>query len=152
MVVPHVSLTAETTEDEAQGLLAQLNAQRAGGGLADRMGIAFTGIGFDWMSATVPVAGNMQPMGLFHGGGHVVLAESLASMHAFLTSGGKNVVGVDLNATHLRAMRGELVTGRAEVLHRGRTLMSHEVRMTDEEGRLLSIVRITNMILASKAQ
>ncbi len=151
MVVPHASLTEETTEAEALGMLEQINAGGAGGGLANRMGIVFTGIGYDWMSATVPVEGNTQPMGLFHGGGHVVLAESLASMHSFLTSGGKNVGGVDLNATHLRAMRGELVTGRAEVLHRGRTLMSHEVRMTDEEGRLLSIVRITNMILASKA-
>ena len=62
-----------------------------------------------------------------------------------------NVYGVDLNATHLRATRGGIVTGRAEVLHRGRTLLSHEVRMTDEEDRLLSIVRITNMVLASKA-
>ncbi|EKU47965.1 MULTISPECIES: PaaI family thioesterase [Brevibacterium] len=151
MVVPHASLTEDTTEAEALGMLEQINSGGAGGGLANRMGIEFTGIGFDWMTATVPVEGNTQPMGLFHGGGHVVLAESLASMHSFLTSGGKNVVGVDLNATHLRATRGGIVTGRAEVLHRGRTLLSHEVRMTDEEDRLLSIVRITNMVLASKA-
>ena len=140
MVVPHASLTEDTTEAEALGMLEQINSGGAGGGLANRMGIEFTGIGFDWMTATVPVEGNTQPMGLFHGGGHVVLAESLASMHSFLT-----------NATHLRATRGGIVTGRAEVLHRGRTLLSHEVRMTDEEDRLLSIVRITNMVLASKA-
>ena len=147
MFRPEVSLTAETTEEQRAQLLAQLNAPGARGALAEKMGIDFTAVAHDHVEARVAVEGNTQPMGLFHGGGHVVLAESLASMHSFLLSGGRNVVGVDLNATHLRAAREGTVTGTASVLHQGRTIMSHEVRMTDEAGRLLSIVRITNMIL-----
>ena len=150
MFRPDTSLTAETTEGQCRQLLGQLNAPDAVGDLAAKMGIEFTELTHDHVTGTVPVAGNTQPMGLFHGGGHVVLAESLASMHSFLISGGKNVVGVDLNATHLRAARDGTVTGRAEVLHQGRTIVSHEVKMTDAAGRLLSIVRITNMILKTE--
>ncbi|GAA1867391.1 PaaI family thioesterase [Brevibacterium marinum] len=150
MFRPGASLTAQTTDDECRTLLSQLNGPQAGGELADKMGIEFVDLAPGHVSATAPVSGNTQPMGLFHGGGHVVLAESLASMHSFLISGGKNVVGVDLNATHLRAAREGVVTGRAEVLHQGRTIVSHEVKMTDEAGRLLSIVRITNMILRTE--
>lgn len=150
MFRPEASLTAQTTEDQRGVLLGQLNAPDSAGSLAAKMGIEFTELSADHATATAPVEGNTQPMGLFHGGGHVVLAESLASMHSFLISGGKNVVGVDLNATHLRAAREGTVTGRAEVLHQGRTIVSHEVKMTDEADRLLSIVRITNMILKTE--
>lgn len=149
MLRPDVSLTAETPPEAVELLLTQLRSPEAGGELAGKMGIDFVELAHDHLTGSVPVGGNRQPMGLFHGGGHVVLAESLASMHSYLLSGGKNVVGVDLNATHLRAVRDGVVTGRAEVLHQGRTIVSHEVRMTDEAGRLLSIVRITNMILGT---
>ncbi|MDN6124177.1 MAG: hotdog fold thioesterase [Brevibacterium sp.] len=150
MFRPNASLTAQTTEDQCQKLLDQLNGTEAVGDLAAKMGIEFADLTYDHVSGTAPVEGNTQPMGRFHGGGHVVLAESLASMHSFLIAGGKNVVGVDLNATHLRAAREGTVTGRAEVLHQGRTIVSHEVKMTDDAGRLLSIVRITNMILKTE--
>lgn len=150
MFRPGSSLTAQTTPEQADELLSQLNNPEAGGALAAKMGIEFTDLAHAHVTGSAPVEGNTQPMGLFHGGGHVVLAESLASMHSFLISGGKNVVGVDLNATHLRAAREGTVTGRAEVLHQGRTIVSHEVKMTDDAGRLLSIVRITNMILKTE--
>ena len=74
------------------------------------------------------------------------MAESLASMHAFARNDGQPVVGVDLNATHVRAAREGTVHGRAEVIHAGRTIINHEVRMTNDEGKLLSIVRITNFL------
>ncbi|AOP53873.1 MAG: PaaI family thioesterase [Brevibacterium aurantiacum] len=150
MFIPTASLSAHTTEDQCREMLGQLNSPEAVGALAAKMGIEFTELSHDHVTGAVPVTDNTQPMGLFHGGGHVVLAESLASMHSFLISGGKNVVGVDLNATHLRAARDGTVTGRAEVLHQGRTIVSHEVKMTDAAGRLLSIVRITNMILKTE--
>ncbi|WP_181273494.1 PaaI family thioesterase [Brevibacterium oceani] len=150
MFRPQVSLTDDATEDQCATLLTQLNGPGARGALAERMGIKFVSLTPEQVVGSVAVEGNTQPMGLFHGGGHVVLAESLASMHSFLISGGKNVVGVDLNATHLRAAREGTVTGTASVLHQGRTIVSHEVRMTDEAGRLLSIVRITNMILKTE--
>ena len=150
MLRPGSPLTAQTTPEQCEELLIQLSGPDASGALATKMGIEFTELDHAHVTGTAPVEGNTQPMGLYHGGGHVVLAESLASMHSFLISGGKNVVGVDLNATHLRTARQGTVTGRAEVLHQGRTIMSHEVKMTDDAGRLLSIVRITNMILKTE--
>ena len=150
MLRPDTSLTSDTPAERVDQLLKQLRSPGAGGALAEKMGIEFVALGHDHLVGTVPIEGNTQPMGLFHGGGHVVLAESLASMHSYLLAGGKSVVGVDLNATHLRAAREGVVTGRAEMLHQGRTIVSHEVRMTDATGRLLSIVRITNMVLKTE--
>src|SRR5699024_2374064 len=139
MLRPDISLTSDTQADRVDRLLEQLRSPEAGDALAEKMGSEFVEIGHDQRARPVPVAGYTQPMGLFHGGGHVVLAESLASMHSYLLAGGKSVVGVDLNATHLRAAREGVVTGHAEVLHQGRTIVSHEVKMTDATGRLLSI-------------
>lgn len=132
--------------------LMEYNRGRTPGTLVERCGIEFLDMGYDWFEARMPVDGNRQPAGLFHGGAHVVLAETLGSMHSYLLANGHDVVGVDLNATHLRPIREGWVHGRAEVLHHGRTLISHEVRMTDEDGRLLSIVRITNFVLAQRAR
>ncbi|WP_349827942.1 PaaI family thioesterase [Brevibacterium litoralis] len=132
--------------------LLEFNTSRMDGTLMEKCGIEFLDMGYDFVEARMPVEGNRQPAGLLHGGAHVVMAETLGSMHGFLLADGRNVVGVDLNATHLRAAREGWVYGRAEVLHHGRSVMSHEVKMTNEDGKLLSIVRITNMVLASKAK
>src|SRR5699024_7354980 len=122
MLHTDLSLTSDTPADRVDRLLEQLRSPHTGGALAEKMAIEFIECGHDQQVGTVPVSGNTQPMGLFHGGVHVVLAESLASMHSYLLAGGKSVVGVDLNATHLRAAREGVVTGRAEVLHQGRTI------------------------------
>lgn len=119
------------------------------GTLVAKMGITITGIGWDWIEGECPVEGNLQPAGLFHGGGHVVIAETLGSSHAAVRSGA-GVVGVDLNATHLRSITEGTVYARAQVLHAGRRLFSHEVRMTDADDRLLSIVRISNMVVSAR--
>lgn len=141
-------LTPDFTDDQAREYLKKY-AQFGTATLMHRTGMTITDVGWDFVAGQMPVAGNLQPAGLFHGGAHVVLAESLASMHAFARNNGRGVVGVDLNATHVRAIREGTVYGRAEVVHAGRTIMSHEVRMTNADGKLLSIVRITNMVLDS---
>lgn len=118
------------------------------GTLVSKMGIVFTHMGTDSMVATMPVAGNTQVTGLLHGGAHVVLAETLGSFAAAFHAGaGRQVVGIEINATHHRGIASGLVTGTATPIHLGRTLASHEVVMTDEQGRRLSTCRITNMIL-----
>ena len=138
-------LTPDMTPEEFDAVLEKVG-QIGEDTIMKRTGMELTKIGFDFAEGTMPVAGNLQPMGLFHGGGHVVLAESLASMHAFARNDGQPVVGVDLNATPVRAAREGTVHGRAEVIHAGRTIINHEVRMTNDEGKLLSIVRITNFL------
>lgn len=138
-------LASGLSTDEYADILAGF-ADFADDTLMKSMGMELDELGYDFLTGVVPVEGNRQPAGLFHGGGHVALAETLASLHSFLRSG-TNVVGVDLNATHIKAARNGRVFGRAEVIHAGRTIISHEVRMTNDSGDLLSIVRITNLVL-----
>jgi 1,4-dihydroxy-2-naphthoyl-CoA hydrolase len=111
-------------------------------------------MGFEWIEFTaqrcigrMPVAGNTQPVGLFHGGAYVVLGESLGSMHANWHAGpGRLAVGVDINATHTRSARSGFVTGVCTPIHLGRTVAVHEIVVSDDQGRRCSTVRITNMI------
>lgn len=115
--------------------------------LAAKMGLRFTHLSVDLVTATMPVAGNEQNAGLFHGGAHLVIAETLGSIAAMLHADGKPVVGIEIGATHHRGVRSGTVTGTCTPIHLGGTLTTHEIVMTDEQGRRLSTARITNMIL-----
>ncbi len=115
------------------------------GGLSDRMGLEFTEFTRERAVATMPVAGNTQPVGFMHGGAYVVLGESLGSTHANLVAPeGKIAVGVDVNATHTSSATKGIVTGVCTPRHVGKTMAVHEIVITDEDGRLCSTVRITN--------
>lgn len=117
------------------------------GTLVERMGIIILEASAERLVATMPVAGNTQPVGLLHGGAHLVLAETLGSIGASLHAGpGARAVGIEINATHTGAITAGVVTGTATALHLGRTLATYEVVMTDEAGRRLSTARITNLI------
>ena len=97
--------------------------------------------------ATMPVEGNTQPFGLLHGGASVALAESLGSYGAAIHAGpGKAIVGLDINATHHRAGKAGLVTAVATAIALGRTIVSYEVIISDEESERLCTARITCMI------
>lgn len=122
-------------------------ARRGMGALAEKMGIEFTEFSVERSVATMPVEGNTQPVGLLHGGAYVVLGESLGSMSANLAAGaGKLAVGVDINATHTRSATSGVVTGVCTPIHLGRSVMVHEIVVTDDQGRRCSTIRITNMI------
>lgn len=119
--------------------------ERGLGALAERMGIVITEFNEDRAVATMPVAGNTQPLGLLHGGAYVVLGESLGSMHAnYVAPEGFIAVGVDINATHTASATTGVVTGECTIVHRGRSLAVHEIVIRDERGRRCSTVRITN--------
>lgn len=121
--------------------------QRGVGELAERMGFEWVEITPERAVARMPVEGNRQPVGLMHGGAYVVLGESLGSMHAnYLAGPGRLAVGVDINATHTRSTRSGYVTGVCTPVHVGRTLTVHEIVVSDDEGRRVSTVRITNLI------
>lgn len=120
---------------------------RGAGELAEKMGIEIVALSAEHAVATMPVDGNRQPVGILHGGAHVVLAESLGSMAASVHAGpGRIAMGIELNASHSRAASSGVVTGTCTAIHLGRTLTTHEIVMTDEEGRRLSTVRITNIL------
>jgi uncharacterized protein (TIGR00369 family) len=115
--------------------------------LIDRMGIAFVEMAPERVVATMPVAGNTQVAGVLHGGASCVLAETLGSVGAFLhVWPGGIALGTDINATHHRSTRSGIVTGVATAISLGRTLCSHEVVISDEEGRRLCTARITNYV------
>ncbi|MGN6326239.1 PaaI family thioesterase [Pseudolysinimonas sp.] len=118
-----------------------------GGELTRRMGIELLEVSAEYSVATMPVEGNRQVVGLLHGGAHVVLGESLGSISSAIHAGpGRYAVGIEINASHSRSVTSGLVTGTCRALVLGRTLCTHEIVMTDEEGRRLSTVRITNML------
>ena len=117
------------------------------GALAERMGIDLIELSAERAVATMPVEGNTQPIGLLHGGAHVVLAESLGSFAANVHAHPWGyAVGIELNASHHGSISEGLVTGTCTAVKLGKTLTTHEIKMTDEQGRLLSTVRITNYL------
>ena len=117
------------------------------------LGIEITEIGEDFVRGRMPVdQRTRQPYGLLHGGASVVLAESLGSIGAGLVvaGSGARVVGLDINANHLRAVRYGWVTGTARPLHIGRTTQVWEIRLENDAGELSCIARLT-MAVVQKA-
>ena len=118
-----------------------------GGALAQKMEIDFVELSAEHSIARMPVAGNTQVIGLLHGGAHVVLGESLGSISSAIHAGpGRYAVGIEINATHSRSVTEGMVTGTCTALVLGRTLCTHEIVITDDEGRRLSTVRMTNLL------
>lgn len=112
------------------------------------LGIVFTDAGADFLRATMPVdARTKQPYGLLHGGASVALAETLGSSAGMLMAGDNAVVGLEINANHLRAVRSGRVTGTARPLHIGRSTQVWEIRVEDEAGKPVCISRITLAVL-----
>jgi uncharacterized protein (TIGR00369 family) len=122
-------------------------AGTGGGALPVKMGIEFLELSPEYSVATMPVEGNTQVVGIMHGGAYVVLGESLGSISSALHGGPTRMaVGIEINATHSRSATKGLVTGTCRALVLGKTLCTHEIVITDEEGRRLSTVRMTNML------
>ena len=127
----------------------ELMKLRGLGALAQKMGIELVELSAERAVATMPVEGNTQPIGILHGGAHVVLAESLGSFAANVHAHPWGyAVGIEINASHHASAKAGLVTGTCTAIKLGRTLTTHEIKMTDEQGNLLSTVRITNFLRA----
>lgn len=117
-------------------------------------GIRFTDIGDDYLRGTMPVdARTLQPYGLLHGGASVTLAETLGSAAAMLCvdPAAELAVGLDINANHVRAVTKGIVTGTARPIHLGRTTQVWEIRIDDEQQRLVCIARLTVAIVPRRA-
>ncbi len=127
----------------------QLNA-RSRNTLVEHLGIVLTEVGEDWLRGTMPVdARTLQPAGLLHGGASVVLAETLGSVagNLCLDNTRQMAVGLEINANHLRAVRGGVVTGTARPIHIGRNTHVWEIRIENEAGKPTCISRITLAIV-----
>ena len=118
--------------------------------LVSRLGIRYTEIGADYLKGTMPVdARTKQPAGILHGGASAALAETLGSTGANLTveRERKLCVGLEINANHVRAMRGGTVIGMARPLHLGSGTQVWEIRIADESERLVCVSRLTLAVL-----
>lgn len=117
------------------------------------LGITFTEVGDDYLEGRMPVdARTVQPMGILHGGASVLLAETLGSCAASYCVDPVHwaCVGLDVNANHLRPVRGGFVTGRAVPLHVGRTTQVWEIDIRDDQGRRVCIARLTMAVIAKE--
>lgn len=112
--------------------------------LDERLGIEYIAATRERVIARMPVEGNTQPLGLLHGGASCALAESLGSVAATLHSmPDRFPVGVDINATHHRAVREGHVMGVATPAHLGQSTASYEIVITDDEDKRVCTARIT---------
>ncbi len=127
----------------APASVEQLNASSKGT-LAEALGIEITEIGVDFVRGRMPVdRRTLQPYGLLHGGASVALAETLGSLGGALAAGGGQVVGLEINANHMRGKRDGWVTGTARPMHLGRTTQVWEIRIEDDTQALVCVSRLT---------
>jgi 1,4-dihydroxy-2-naphthoyl-CoA hydrolase len=115
------------------------------GTAAASLGIEFTEIGEDSLSARMPVdERTKQPFGVLHGGASVLLAETIGSCAANLcVEGDAYCVGLDINANHMRPVASGWVTGTAKPFHIGRATQVWEIRIVNEQGQLVCVSRLT---------
>jgi uncharacterized protein (TIGR00369 family) len=123
------------------------------GQLDEKMGVTVLEQSAERVVATMPVEGNRQSFGLLHGGASVAFAEALGSWAAVIhaSSLGKTAVGLDINATHHASATSGVVTGVATAVRLGSTVTSHEIVVTDDQGRRLCTARITNLLVEKPA-
>ena len=136
-----------------EGVTLDLLNARSKGTLMEALGITFTELGDGFLRATMPVdARTHQPFGLLHGGASVLLAETLGSTAGMLcVDDDQAVVGIEINANHLRGVREGEVTGTARPLHVGRATQVWEVRIEDPRGRLVCCSRLTLAVIPRPA-
>ena len=123
------------------------------GTMVEHLGIKVTELGEDYVVGTMPVDNRTkQPFGILHGGASVALAETLASYGGYLTIDPEKyyVVGVEINANHLKVAKSGIVTGKCSPIKRGRSTQVWQTEITNESGDLICVSRITLMVLDKK--
>jgi len=121
------------------------------GALDATMGLEILELTAERVVGRMPVEGNTQPMGLWHGGATCVLAETLASIGAMTHAlPDRLALGVDINATHHRALASGSVTGTATALRLGRTIATYEVVLSDDDGKRVATARVTCAIAPAR--
>ena len=118
--------------------------------MVEHLGIVYTDVGKDFISAKMPVDHRThQPLGLLHGGASVALAETLGSVAATFSVDHEkfNCVGVEINANHVKSVRKGWVHGTAKPLHLGKSTQIWEIVINSESGELVCISRLTLAVI-----
>ncbi|RIV30605.1 hotdog fold thioesterase [Flagellimonas lutimaris] len=120
------------------------------GTLMETLDITYIDVGENFLLAKMPVTPKVhQPDGVLHGGASVALAESVGSAASFIFLDAKEFVvrGIEIAANHVRSIKEGFVYARASILHKGRTTQLWEIKITDEEGNLISNCKLTTIAL-----
>lgn len=118
--------------------------------LMETLHIEYIDVDDDFLTAKMPVNSRVhQPMGLLHGGASVALAESVGSAASmiFVDIEKYEVRGIEISANHLKSKREGVVFATAKIIHKGSRLHLWEIKITDEDDQLISLCKLTNMIL-----
>lgn len=121
--------------------------------MMESLEIEFIDAGEDFLTAKMPVNSKVhQPMGLLHGGASVALAESVGSAASimFVNPEKQEVRGIEISANHVRSKREGTVFGTARIVHKGRSIHLWEIKITDEQDKLISLCKLTTMILPKR--
>ena len=117
------------------------------------LGIIFTEVTDSSIAATMPVnSKTIQPSGWLHGGASLALAESMAGAGSYLLVDREkfNVLGLQISGNHISSVKHGILKADAQLIHRGKTTHVWEVKITDENSKLISAVRVTNIIAEKK--
>lgn len=123
--------------------------------LMQTLHIEYIDAGPDFLKAQMPVNPKVhQPMGLLHGGATVALAESVGSAASimFINPEKQEVRGIEISANHLKSKREGVVYATAKIIHQGRSLHLWEIRVVDEKDQLISLCKLTNMVLPKREE
>lgn len=117
--------------------------------LMETLEIEFIDVGDDFLTAKMTVNSRVhQPYGILHGGATIALAETVgSSASAFFIDETKIVKGLELSANHVRSKKEGVVFATARPIHRGRTTHLWEIKVVDEEEKLISVCKLTNIVL-----
>lgn len=127
-----------------------LVTERGKNTMSDYLGIEFIDVGDDFLTGRMPVnQRTKQPANIMHGGASCVLAETIGSTAAqFCVDMTKYYcVGLDINTNHVRAMREGYVIGIAKPFHLGKSTQVWGIEIKSDEGKLVSITRLTMAVL-----
>ena len=142
------SEAGERPADDAGTLRSFDEVRDVIGGTLDRTLIARLGIEVleasgESVTARMPVDGNLQPYGVLHGGGTAALCETVGSIGASIAAPDRMAMGIELNVNHLRAVSSGSITAVGTAVHSGRTTAVWDMRVTDDDGRLIAVGRLT---------
>jgi 1,4-dihydroxy-2-naphthoyl-CoA hydrolase len=121
--------------------------------LMQTLNIEFIDVTEDSLTAKMPVNTSVhQPFGLLHGGATAALAETVGSSASalFVDNETKIVKGIELNISHLKSVKEGFVYGIAKSIHKGKTIHLWEIKIFDDEKHLISICKLTNIVLDKK--
>jgi len=120
------------------------------GTMSEHVGLEWLESGDDFLKARMPVdRRTIQPFGLLHGGASCVLAETLGSFASYLVIDSSKYfcTGIEINANHIRSAKQGFVTGIAKPLHLGSSTHVWDIKITDENEKLICVSRLTVAII-----